>query len=67
MTNRRRRVKQTHSLEERLTEEAMSLREQAKALPPSAEREALLRKARHDETTADLTEWLLTPSSRAPI
>nr|WP_076860759.1 hypothetical protein [Bradyrhizobium mercantei] len=64
---RRRRVKQIFPLEERLTEEAERLRRRAKALPPGRERETLLRRARHDETTANLTEWLLSASPRAPI
>jgi len=64
---RRRRVKQIHSLEERLAQEAQELRKRAKSLPPGRERESLLRRARHDETTAHLTEWLLSPGSRAPI
>nr|WP_146984837.1 hypothetical protein [Bradyrhizobium macuxiense] len=64
---RRRRIRQIYPLEERLTEEAKRLRRRAKALPPGREREALLRRARHDETTAHLTEWLLSPSPNAPI
>ncbi|SDF45594.1 hypothetical protein SAMN05216337_105657 [Bradyrhizobium brasilense] len=63
---RRRRFTQTQSLEERLAEEAKSLREEAKALPPCAEKEALLRKARHDEVAAHLTEWLMSPGLRPP-
>ncbi|WFU59799.1 hypothetical protein QA639_09610 [Bradyrhizobium pachyrhizi] len=64
---RRRRVKQIYPLEERLTKEARELRRRAKALPPGRERESLLRRARHDETTAHLAEWLLSASPRAPI
>ena len=64
---RRRRVKQIFPLEERLTQEARELRKRAKALPPGRERELLLKRARRDETTAHLTEWLLSPGSRAPI
>lgn len=64
---RRRRVKQIFPLEERLAQEARRLRQRAKNLPPCREREALLRKARHDETTADLTAWLLSLGPRAPV
>ncbi|WLA83383.1 hypothetical protein QNJ99_03345 [Bradyrhizobium elkanii] len=64
---RRRRVAQIIPLEERLTQEARELRQRARKLPPSREREALLRKARHDETTAHLAEWLMSPGPRAPI
>jgi hypothetical protein len=54
----RRRIKQILSLEERLAEEAKRLRDQAKRLPPGPKREILLCKARQDETTSRLTEWL---------
>ena len=64
---RRRRVKQIFPLEERLAQEAKALRKRAKELPPSREREALLRKARHDETTAHLTAWLMSSGPRVPI
>ena len=43
---KRRRIKQTLSLEERLTEGAKQLREQASLHPPGTLRETLLRKAR---------------------
>ncbi|WP_375775352.1 hypothetical protein ACE103_25600 [Bradyrhizobium sp. ma5] len=61
------RPAQTQSLEERLTEEAQSLREEAKTLPPSAKKEAMLRKARHDEVAAHLTEWLMSPGLKPPV
>nr|WP_076867009.1 hypothetical protein [Bradyrhizobium mercantei] len=64
---RRRRVQQIFPLEERLTDEAERLRRRAQALPPGRERESLLRRARHDETAAHLTEWLMSPGPRAPI
>jgi hypothetical protein len=67
MQRRRRRVTQIIPLEERLTQEARELRQRAKSLPPSRAREALLRKAQHNETTAHLTEWLMSPGPRAPI
>lgn len=63
---RRRRVKQIHSLEERLAEEAKELRERAKQLPPGAERDALLRRARYEEAAAHMTEWLTSPGLRSP-
>ncbi|MET4022756.1 hypothetical protein ABIA85_007776 [Bradyrhizobium sp. LA6.10] len=50
MTQRRRRFKQTTTLEERLGQEAQRLREEAKRLPHGPEREILLRKARQAET-----------------
>ncbi|WP_247495062.1 MULTISPECIES: hypothetical protein [unclassified Bradyrhizobium] len=62
----RRRVKQTLSLEERLSEEAKRLREKARSLPPGADREALLRKARQADTGSHLSEWLQSPGLRPP-
>jgi hypothetical protein len=62
----RRRFKQTVSLEERLSQEAKRLREQAKLLPPGAEREALIRKARQAETGSHMSEWLSSPGLQPP-
>jgi hypothetical protein len=57
----RRRFKQQTTLEERLADEARRLRDRARQMPPGPEREALLRKARHDEMTSQLSEWLTSP------
>jgi hypothetical protein len=57
----RRRFKHTLSLEERLSEEAKRLREEAKLLPPGTVREALSRKARQAETGSHMSEWLRSP------
>jgi hypothetical protein len=54
---KRRRFKQTETLEQRLADEAKRLREQAKPLGPGAVREALLRKARRAEAASHLSEW----------
>lgn len=62
----RRRIKQTQTLETRLSEEAKRLREEAKLLPPGVEREELIRKARRAETTAHLSEWLNSPGLQPP-
>lgn len=62
----RRRFKQTISLEERLSEEAKRLREEARSLPPGAAREALLRKARQAETGSHMSEWLRSPELKPP-
>jgi hypothetical protein len=62
----RRRFKLTSSLEERLAEEAKRHREEAKLLPPGAERETLLRKARQAETGSHMSEWLRSPELRPP-
>ena len=53
----RRRFKQTLSLEERLSQEAKRLRDEAKLLPPGAAREQLLRRARQAETGSHMSEW----------
>ena len=58
MGPKRRRVKQTNSLEERLLERARQLRQQAAALSPGIEKEALLKLARQAEAGAGMTEWL---------
>ena len=62
----RRRFKQTRSLELRLAEEAERLRAEAKALPPGAMREHMLRRARQAETGSHMSEWLRSPGLRLP-
>jgi hypothetical protein len=62
----RQRFKQTSPLEERLAEEAERLRQEARKLPPGSRREILLRKARQDEITAHLAEWLTSPGLQPP-
>jgi hypothetical protein len=62
----RRRIKQSLSLEQRLSEEAKRLREDARALPPGTVREALLRKARQCETGSHMSEWLRSPELQPP-
>jgi hypothetical protein len=63
---KRRRFKQAQTPEERLAEEARSLRETAKTLPPGAERDLMLRKARRDETALHVTDWLNSPGLKPP-
>ena len=59
---RRRRFKQTISLEERIAERAAEIRARAEALPPrSEERQQLERKARVAEIGAHMNEWLTSP------
>jgi hypothetical protein len=62
----RRRFKQTQSLEERLTEEAKRLRDEAKLLRPGAVRDELIRRARQAETGAHMSEWLRSPGLQPP-
>ena len=63
---KRRRIKQTRSLEERLIEAARLLRAKARLLPPGPEREVLLRKARQDEAASHMSEWLNSPGLQPP-
>jgi hypothetical protein len=63
---KRRRVKQSQTLDERCANEARRLREAAHLLPPGAVREAALRKARQMETASHMSEWLRSPGLQAP-
>lgn len=63
---KRRRFKQTKSLEERLAEEAKRLREQATLLPPGPLREKVMRKARQCETGSHMSEWMQSPGLEPP-
>jgi hypothetical protein len=62
----RRRFKQTLTLEARLAEEAKRLRAGAKRLPPGAERDEMIRKARQAEIASHMNEWLTSPGLRPP-
>ena len=55
---KRSRCKQVQSLEERLANQAIGLREQAELLPPGALREQVLLKARQAEIGMHVSEWL---------
>lgn len=66
MTQLRRRVKQTRSLEERLAEQARRLREEAELLPHGPVRDEALRRARQAETGSHLSEWLRSPGLKPP-
>ncbi|AWL95596.1 MULTISPECIES: hypothetical protein [Bradyrhizobium] len=61
MTAKRNRNKQTRSLQERLAAFAENARERARSLPPGREREMLLRRAKQNEVTSNLTDWLSAP------
>lgn len=60
---KRRRFKQTKSLEECLADEAKILREQAQLLPPGAVREAVMKRARQAETESRLAAVARTESA----
>jgi hypothetical protein len=63
---KRRRFKQTESLEERLAGEAKRLREQAMLLPPGPVRDATIRRARQAETGSHMSEWLRSRGLQSP-
>lgn len=63
---RRRRIKQSLTLGERLAKEAERLREEAKALPAGPRQERLLQKARQDEMVDHMAEWITSPGLRPP-
>jgi hypothetical protein len=63
---KRRRFKQTETLEQRLTEEAAKLRKEAQGTPPGLERELLIKRARQTETASHLSEWLTSPGLQPP-
>ena len=60
-----RRFKQTMTLQERLEREAELARTRATSMPPSKERDALLRKALQAETAVRIDEWLSSPRLRS--
>ena len=63
---KRRNLKQSTSLEQRLAEEAKRLREAADKAKDIKERDMLLRKARQAETAAHVKEWLTSPGLQPP-
>ena len=62
----RRRFKQTVSLQDRISSFAETARKVAALLPPGAERDVLLRKARQADTAANLTDWANSPGLQPP-
>ena len=52
--------------EERLAADAADLRQQAEQLPPGIERDRLLRKARLNDTAAQMMGWIRSPGLRPP-
>ena len=63
---RRRHIKTDRALGERLIKEARIARERADQLPPGAEREDLLEKAREADVAAHVDERLNSPGLRPP-
>jgi hypothetical protein len=63
---KRRRFKQAHSLDQRLANESARLRQEADSLPPSADRDHLIRQARQTDTASHMSDWLNSPGLRSP-
>jgi hypothetical protein len=53
-------------LQDRLALHASRLKEEAEALRPGPERDAIIRRARHAETASHVDDWLLSAGLRAP-
>ena len=63
---KRRRSKQTIPLKDRLAAFAKEMVEQASILPPGAEKEDLLRRARRADTASHLDDWANSLELQAP-
>jgi hypothetical protein len=63
---KRRRFKQTVSLEQRLIDEASRLREEARSMRPCARRDSLIRKAHQLDTASHMSGWLNSAGLRPP-
>jgi hypothetical protein len=62
----RQRVKQVHSLQERLTSFAEDARQRASLLPPGAEQDAMIEKARQAEAALRFDNWANSPGLQPP-
>ena len=60
---KRRRFKQSKTLEERLAEEVKELRKVAEMLPPGPTRERVLQRVQQDESAIHMQQW---PGSPGP-
>jgi|tagenome__1003787_1003787.scaffolds.fasta_scaffold20968699_2 hypothetical protein len=54
------------SFESWLEQEALRLKQAAASLPPSTERDRLLRKSRQVKVAAHLNQWLTSPGLQPP-
>jgi hypothetical protein len=66
MEQRRRRFTHQQPLQQRLENEAMRLRTQARGTHPGIERDRLIRRARQAETASHMDEWLRSPGLQPP-
>jgi hypothetical protein len=62
----RHRIKQTHSLDEHLDDQAQQLRTRAQGMSPGIEREWLMRRARQAEITKQMQGWIVSPALQPP-
>jgi hypothetical protein len=62
----RRHFKHFLTLEERLTQQAEYLRDEARMMPMGKTREDLLKRARQAEIAADINRWLASPDHKPP-
>jgi hypothetical protein len=62
----RRRSQRFLTLTDRLALYANEVRERAALLPPSIERDMLLKKARQADAASQLEDWADSPGSRSP-
>jgi hypothetical protein len=63
---KRRRFKQTQSLQDRLAIFAKDARDRAEALPDGPEREDLLKRARQADTASHIDEWANSTGLQPP-
>ncbi len=61
MKNRRRRFKQTASLQERLFQFAEHARAKAEHMPAGSEREAMFKRAHNADAAALIDRWITSP------
>lgn len=66
MTTKRRRIKQTLSLSERLHRFAEQAKDAARRLPQGDAKDQLMRKAEKSQQAAQLEGWLTSPRLRPP-
>nr|WP_247302679.1 MULTISPECIES: hypothetical protein [unclassified Bradyrhizobium] len=63
---KRRRFKQQLTLQDRLSAWAKRLEDRAAKLPPGAERDVLVKKARQAEVANHLDDWARSPGLQPP-
>jgi hypothetical protein len=66
MLKRRRYLKQTPSVREKLLASAKAMMDQAGRLPPGPEQEALRRKARQTDTASHIDDWANSAGLQPP-